>query len=207
MPLGILENGEILRGEFTAGTGEDNRLSDLETTRRQQLEEPKREWHQSRPQRKRCQANHSNEINTPTYRMLFIGKCDADKLMDRRGTMSPGQQLQRLLAEIPGYEADDIVNLLPLAAALQSALYARILALQQRTALPETDYLLNTDEIAQRLGKSTKWVRDNMASLPFAFQVGREHRFSARGLEEWISEHRAARMASALPLERRQYAR
>ena len=121
--------------------------------------------------------------------------------------MSPGQQLQRLLAEIPGYEAADIVNLLPLAAALQSALYARILVLQQRTALPETDYLLNTDEIAQRLGKSTKWVRDNMASLPFAFQVGKEHRFSARGLEEWISEHRAARMAAALPLERRQYAR
>ena len=34
MPLGILENGEILRGEFTAGAGEDDRSSDLETTRR-----------------------------------------------------------------------------------------------------------------------------------------------------------------------------
>ena len=33
MPLGILENGEILRGEFTAGAGEDDRSSDLETTR------------------------------------------------------------------------------------------------------------------------------------------------------------------------------
>ena len=121
--------------------------------------------------------------------------------------MSPGQQLQRLLAQIPGYEADDIVNLLPLAAALQSALYARILAIQQRTALPDTDYLLNTDEIASRLGKSTKWVRDHITSLPFAFQVGQEHRFSARGLDQWIAEHRAATMAAALPPERRQYER
>ena len=40
MPLGILENGEILRDEFTAGAGEDDRSSDLETTRRRQLEEP-----------------------------------------------------------------------------------------------------------------------------------------------------------------------
>ena len=121
--------------------------------------------------------------------------------------MSPGQQLQRLIAEIPGYEAADIVILLPLAAALQSALYARILALQHQAAFPETDYLLNADQIAQRLGKSTKWVRDNIASLPFAFQVGKEYRFSARGLEQWIAKHRAAKMAAALPLERRQHAR
>lgn len=121
--------------------------------------------------------------------------------------MSPAQQLQRLLADIPAYEADDIAILLPLAAALQSALYARILALQQRTALPDTDYLLNIDEIAQVLGKSTRWVRDNIALLPFAFQVGKEHRFSARGLDQWIAERRADTMAAALPLERRQYAR
>ena len=113
--------------------------------------------------------------------------------------MPPGHQLQRLLAEIPGYEATDIVTLLPLAAALQSALYARILALHQQTALPETDYLLDVDQIAHRLGKSTKWVRDNIASLPFAFQVGKEHRFSARGLEQRIAGHRTDTMAAALP--------
>ncbi len=123
------------------------------------------------------------------------------------GTIPPGQQLQKLLGEVPGYEADDIVTLLPFVAALQSALYARMMALQQRTAMPETDYLLTTNEIATRLGKSTKWVRDNIKSLPFAFQVGKDHRFSARGLEEWIAEHRAAKMAAALPLQRRQHAR
>ena len=121
--------------------------------------------------------------------------------------MSPGQQLHKLLAEVPGYEAGEIVTLLPYVAALQSALYARILGLQHQAAFPDTDYLLNMDEIATRLGKSAKWIRANMASLPFAFQVGKEHRFSARGLEQWIAEHRAAKIAAALPLQRRQHER
>ena len=121
--------------------------------------------------------------------------------------MSPGQQVQKLLAQIPEYEAAEVVTLLPLVAALLSALCARTATFQQLHDLPETDYLLKTEEIAQRLGKSTKWVRRNADSLPFALQVGQEHRFSARGLEEWISEHRAAKIAAALPLERRQYER
>ena len=62
--------------------------------------------------------------------------------------MSPGQQLHKLLAEVPGYEAGEIVTLLPYVAALQSALYARILGLQRQAAFPDTDYLLNMDEIA-----------------------------------------------------------
>ena len=121
--------------------------------------------------------------------------------------MSPGQQLHKLLAEVPGYKATDIVTLLPLAATLLTVLCARMMAFQQSDSLPETDYLLNTDQIAHRLGTSAKWVRENIESLPFAFQIGRVHRFSARGLEEWISEHKTAKMAAALPLEGRQHAR
>jgi hypothetical protein len=90
-----------------------------------------------------------------------------------------------MLADVPRYESADIVSLLPFVAALQSALHARMLALQQRTtALPDTDHLLKADQVANRLGESTKWVREHIDSLPFAFQVGKEHRFSARGLEE-----------------------
>ena len=118
--------------------------------------------------------------------------------------MTPIQQLQKLLGEVPGYEAADIVGLLPLAAALQSALHTRMLTIQQQAGMPDTDYLLSTEAVATRLGKSTKWVRDNIEDLPFAFRVGSEHRFSARGLEEWIAEQRAARMTSALPPMRRQ---
>ena len=118
--------------------------------------------------------------------------------------MTPIQQIQKLLGEVPGYEAADIVGLLPLAAALQSALHTRMLAIQQQAGMPDTDYLLSTEAVATRLGKSTKWVRDNIEDLPFAIRVGKEHRFSVRGLEEWIAEQRAARMASALPPTGRQ---
>ena len=118
--------------------------------------------------------------------------------------MTPGQQIQKLLGAVPGYEAEDLVSLLPLVAALQSALHTRMLAIQQQAGMPDTDYLLNTEEVATRLGKSTKWVRDNVDDLPFAIRAGKEHRFSVRGLEEWIAEQRAARMASALPPTRRQ---
>ena len=121
--------------------------------------------------------------------------------------MTPGQQLQRLLADVPQYESADIVILLPFVAALQSALHARMMALQHQAVFPDTDYLLNIDDIAIRLGKSTKWVRDNIASLPFAFPVGKEHRFSARGLDEWINENRQAKMTVALPPRRRQHER
>ena len=113
--------------------------------------------------------------------------------------MPPGQQLQRLLADVLTYEPDDVVILLPLAAALLSALCARAAAMSQPQTLPETDFLLNVHQIAERLGKSAKWVRDNAASMDFAFHVGNEHRFSVRGLEQWISEQRAAKIASALP--------
>ena len=104
--------------------------------------------------------------------------------------MSPQQQLQKLLADILTYDADDIAAILPIAAALVSVLCVRSLALNNEETFPETDYLLNIDEIARRIGKSTKWVRENIESLPFAFLVGKEHRFSARGLDEWIRERR-----------------
>ena len=121
--------------------------------------------------------------------------------------MTPGQQLQRLLADVPRYESDDVVSLLPFVAALQSALHTRMLALQHQAAFPDTDYLMSTDEIAKRLDTSVKWVRENTDSLPFAIRIGKEYRFSARGFEDWISKRQAIRMAPALPPERRQHAR
>ena len=121
--------------------------------------------------------------------------------------MTPSQQLQKMLAEVAGYDGTDIVRLLPLVAALQGALHTRLLALGQQTGTPDTDHLLSTEEVATRLGRSTKWVRDNAQDLPFAIRMRRGHRFSARGLEEWITEQRAARMPSALPPTRRQHER
>ena len=100
------------------------------------------------------------------------------------------QQIQKILDAAHRCKLEDIVALMPYAVALQSLLLTRLLALHQQTGVPDTDYLLNTEEVASRLGKSTKWVRDNVDTLPFALQVGKEHRFSTRGLEEWIAKQR-----------------
>ena len=103
--------------------------------------------------------------------------------------MSPQQNLQRLLADLPRYDASDIVTLLPLSAALLSALCACAAAFQQTHVMPEIDYLLSADQTAQRIGKSPKWVREHIALFPFAFMLGQEHRFSARKLDRWIAEN------------------
>ena len=118
--------------------------------------------------------------------------------------MSPQQQLQRLLAGIPEYEITEIVALLPLAAAFLSALCAQSLTAQQPQVLPDTDYLFNANQTAQRLGKSAKWVRANAETIEYAIKVGDEHRYSARGLDDWISEQleaKRAKMDAALPPE------
>ena len=106
--------------------------------------------------------------------------------------MSPSQRLQRLLAEIPGYKADEVVAMLPVAATVLSALCVRTIALQHLASRPDTDYLLNIHQVAQRIGKSTKWIRDHIALFPFSFQLGQELRFPARALEQWITEQRDA---------------
>ena len=89
--------------------------------------------------------------------------------------MTPGQQLQKMLGEVPGYEAADIVTLLPFAAALQSALYARMMALQNQAGMPDTDYLLNTDEIAARLGELPRWRWDQKYRGRTPAETGNRH--------------------------------
>ena len=113
--------------------------------------------------------------------------------------MSPQQQLQKVLADILTYDADDIATILPLAASLVSALCARAAAIPQPQPIPDTDHLVNAQQIAKRLGKSAKWVRENAATMEYAIHVGNEHRFSLRGLDQWISKELAGRMPSALP--------
>ena len=102
--------------------------------------------------------------------------------------MSPQQRLQILLADVLTYDTDEVVTLLPIAAALLSALCARATSFEQTHASPETDYLLTAEQTAQRLGKSTRWVRRNVHLLPFAMHVGQEMRFSVRLMEAWIND-------------------
>ena len=105
--------------------------------------------------------------------------------------MSPQQTIQRLLADIPRYEAADLATLLPQVAALLAALCARAAAFPEPPVFLEIDYLLTAEQTGQRLGKSAKWVREHISLFPFAFLLGQEHRFSARKLDQWIAENSA----------------
>ena len=114
--------------------------------------------------------------------------------------MDPKQRLQQILSEVHSYEFGDVVALLPSAVALQSALSARLLALQNKVDMHDTDHLLTTGQVADRLGKSTKWIRGHVDTLPFAIRLGKHFRFSARGLEDWITQQQGVRILPALPL-------
>ena len=85
--------------------------------------------------------------------------------------MTPGEQIHRLLADVPRYESDDILTLPPCVAAPQTDHHARILALRQATR-PDTDYLLKTVQLAERLGTPVKRVRENLELLPFRCEIG-----------------------------------
>ena len=121
--------------------------------------------------------------------------------------MTPSQELQKLLGNLPNYSYEETLHLYSLATALQGGLLVRMHTFREQVAMPDIDHLLKVHEIADRLGTSEKWVRKNVASLPFHCQIGKLHRFSARGLDKWIDEQQAATMDAALPPERRQYAR
>lgn len=152
----------------------------------------------------------SRRHNPPTLqqRTMRSSTTEAIRQRVRNLAMSPQQQLQRLLAAIPDYQPADILTLLPLAAAYLSALCAQAAAFQQPQAppqeqtLPDTNYLLDAHQIAQRVGKSIKWVRANAESIDFPIKLGNEHRWSAHHFNDWISSLRQDKrdtMGPALP--------
>ena len=63
-------------------------------------------------------------------------------------------------------------------------------------AQPETnhkakpDVLLKIGDAAVRLGVTTSWLYDHHTELPFATKIGRQVRFSERGLKRWIERQR-----------------
>jgi predicted DNA-binding transcriptional regulator AlpA len=48
--------------------------------------------------------------------------------------------------------------------------------------------LLKVDDAAARLGMSREWVYRNGRTLPFARRIGRSVRFSAPGIDRWLSQ-------------------
>ena len=72
--------------------------------------------------------------------------------------------------------------------------------------LPETDYLLNIDDMATRLDKSTNWARNISHRCHFTFSQAENCDFLRAGSTNGFTI-RAPLQWPALPLDRTQYAR
>lgn len=97
-------------------------------------------------------------------------------------------QLQELLNTLPNMGTDELPSLLGDLEHVKAAATARLWgatppAVQQ--AAP--DQLLDIKTAAERIGMSVDWLYDNKEKLPFTRRVGGRVRFSAKGIEHYIS--------------------
>lgn len=99
---------------------------------------------------------------------------------------TPPHQLQHLLTTVPHLTREDVVAMLPLVAALQSALSVKLLTLPQ----PYTEnphVLLDAKETARRLGISTKQLYRIAHRLPFTVREVGGVRFHAGRLTQYLA--------------------
>jgi excisionase family DNA binding protein len=97
--------------------------------------------------------------------------------MDKRTIVVPDP------AEI---EPKDIGAVMAQMAAIQLSLATRLVAEGADRVPDEGDKLLTVDEAAARLKCSSDWLYRRAKRLPFIVRVGRNLRFSERGIEEAI---------------------
>ena len=74
---------------------------------------------------------------------------------------------------------------------LEGTLFARLLAARTNGHAPATDtQLVDAEDAARMLGRTTDWIYRNARSLPFAVQQkrGAALRFSREGIERYIRE-------------------
>ena len=72
-----------------------------------------------------------------------------------------------------------------------NALWSRQLAMQVASAPaapPEPDVLLTVPQAAERLQQTSDWLYRHARHLPFTVRVGRQLRFSSRGIGRFIRE-------------------
>ena len=83
-------------------------------------------------------------------------------------------------------EPEDIGAVMAQMAAIQLSLATRLVAEGTERVQDEGDNLLTVDEAAARLKCSSDWLYRRAKRLPFTVRVGRNLRFSERGIEEAI---------------------
>ncbi len=105
-----------------------------------------------------------------------------------RNTDALALRLARAFQEVHDLGSTDIPALLSQVAALQSALAARLLSMQdQHLPTSAEDRLLTVEEAALRLGTSEDWLYRNAPKLPFTVRLApRQLRFSAQGIATYL---------------------
>ncbi|HYK91159.1 MAG TPA: helix-turn-helix domain-containing protein [Acidobacteriota bacterium] len=83
-------------------------------------------------------------------------------------------------------EPEDIGAVMAQMAAIQLSLATRLVAGGTERVQDEGDSLLTVDEAAARLKCSSDWLYRRAKRLPFTVRVGRNLRFSARGIDQAI---------------------
>jgi excisionase family DNA binding protein len=83
-------------------------------------------------------------------------------------------------------ETEDIGVVMAQMAAIQLSLATRLVAEGTERVQDEGDNLLTIDEAAAKLKCSSDWLYRRAKRLPFTVRVGRNLRFSERGIEEAI---------------------
>jgi len=85
---------------------------------------------------------------------------------------------------------ENIAPIMAQMAAIQLSLAARLVSVTTEQSQEETDNLLTIEEAAERLKCSQDWLYKRARALPFTIRVGRNLRFSERGIEEAIRSGR-----------------
>ncbi len=83
-------------------------------------------------------------------------------------------------------EPEQIAPMMAQMAAMQLSLAARLVAQGAGPAQDEADVLLTVEEAAARLKCSRDWLYKRAKRLPFTIRVGRNLRFSERGIDDAI---------------------
>ncbi len=86
--------------------------------------------------------------------------------------------------------SEEIAPIMAQMAAIQLSLATRLIAEKSESSQDENDTLLTVEEAAARLKCSEDWLYRRAKSLSFTVRVGRNLRFSERGIEEAIRSGR-----------------
>lgn len=94
---------------------------------------------------------------------------------------------EKIVFPDPGAIApENIAPVMAQMAAIQMSLAARLVSENTERSQSEADSLLTVEEAAIKLKCSVDWLYKRAKRLPFTIRIGRNLRFSERGIEEAI---------------------